>query len=69
MTAREPRLPERALDRDVAAVQRRARTYGALTRDPNDPADGWTWYRSDLSPPQLRVVLAGTTFKVDLTTV
>ena len=66
---REPRLPERALDRDAATVQRRARTYGTLTRDPDDPAEGWVWFRQDLSPPQLRVVLGGTKFKVDLTTV
>ena len=66
---REPRLPERSLGRDPLVIQRRARTYGALTRDPEDPAEGWTWFRKDLSPPQLRTVIDGTTYKVDLTAV
>ena len=60
----EVRIPEHPLDRDAQHARQRNQTYGRITVDPTSPIDGWTWLRADLDPPELRVTIDGTTFRL-----
>lgn len=60
-------LPVRSQGRDEQALRRASRTYGAIERDPDNPVEGYTWIRRDLSPPQLRVNIEGTIYKLEFT--
>lgn len=62
-------LPERPLDRDTQVARSAGKTYGPTTADPKDPIEGYPWIRRDLNPPQMRVKIGGTIFKLDFTAV
>lgn len=55
MPAGTGRIPEDPASRDAQKLRRQGRTYGVVDRDPSDPIEGWSWVRSDLDPPELRV--------------
>ena len=58
------RLPVHVGDRDLQHVLRKAQSYGPVGRDPENPIAGYTWIRTDLSPPELRVRIDGATWKL-----
>jgi len=62
-----PAAPESPNSRDFQESLRRSRSYGSVNADPASPIEGWAWFRRDLNPPELRVKLDGTNYKVTLT--
>lgn len=65
----EAPLPHRNQDRDLREILSRVHYLGSVGTDPSDPGEGKAWVRNDLSPPELRVSIGGSTYKVDLTAV
>lgn len=64
-----PRLPVDPSSRDAQHVLRKTRNYGMVSRDPDNPVEGYLWIRQDISPPELRVQVDGTKYKVAFTAV
>lgn len=62
-------LPTDPESRDLQALRGRIRNFGSLDSDPPQSPDGWTWFREDLSPPELRVRLGGDLYSVELSPV
>lgn len=66
----DPRpLPDQTQNRDLRAIIRRIKYLGSLGADPTDPGEGTLWVRNDVAPPEIRVRLGSTTFKVTLTAI
>lgn len=63
------RVPVDPSSRDTQHVLGKARNYGLVSRDPASPVEGYIWIRQDLSPPEVRVQVGGTKYKVAFTAV